>query len=89
MRIALAAAFCVLLLGVAVPAAVADSAAREAAAPPSVRLYTKRKPPRRPALAQLPKLAKVEKDGVTWTFASPAPIGRFITGDYYVVARSQ
>jgi hypothetical protein len=50
-----------------------------------VRLYTKKEPPRRPTVAQLPKLARIAKDGITWTLSAPAPVGRFITGDYYVV----
>jgi hypothetical protein len=27
----------------------------------------------------------VTKDGITWTFSQAVPVGRFITGDYYVV----
>jgi hypothetical protein len=84
-RVALAAACCTLLVGAAIPAAVAKTASREAAANPTVPLYTKRSAPRRPSVAQLPKLASAEKDGITWTFSRPAPVGRFITGDVYVV----
>ena len=85
MRVALAAAAVALLVGMAVPAAIADPASQEAAAGPSVRVYTKRNAPRRPSVASLPKRQSVEKDGITWTLAKAAPVGRFITGDYYVV----
>jgi hypothetical protein len=50
-----------------------------------VPVYTPGNPPRTPTIGELPKLASVTKDGITWTFASPAPVGQFITGDYYVV----
>jgi hypothetical protein len=29
--------------------------------------------------------SSITKDGVTWTFSQPAPVGQFVTGDYYVV----
>jgi hypothetical protein len=29
--------------------------------------------------------SSITKDGVTWTFSQPVPIGQFVTGDYYVV----
>jgi hypothetical protein len=85
MRIALAAAAGVLLVGTLIPSATADRLATEATGPPPVRLYTKKEPPRRPTVAQLPKLARIAKDGITWTLSAPAPVGRFVTGDYYVV----
>jgi Bacterial Ig-like domain (group 2) len=27
----------------------------------------------------------VTKDGITWTFSAPVPVGQFVNGDYYVV----
>jgi hypothetical protein len=27
----------------------------------------------------------INKDGITWTFCEPVPVGQFVTGDYYVV----
>jgi hypothetical protein len=29
--------------------------------------------------------SSVTKDGITWTFSQPVPVGQFVTGDYYVV----
>jgi len=29
--------------------------------------------------------ASVSKDGITWTFGQPVPVGQFVNGDYYVV----
>src|SRR5208282_2181163 len=29
--------------------------------------------------------ASVSKDGITWTFSQPVPVGQFVNGDYYVV----
>ncbi len=53
-----------------------------------VPVYTKENPPATPTLAQLPKLASVTKDGVTWTFSEAESVGQFITGDYYVVGNA-
>jgi hypothetical protein len=50
-----------------------------------VPIYTKDNPPPTPALTDLPQLSSVTKDGITWTFSEPERVGRFITGDYYVV----
>ena len=30
-------------------------------------------------------LSSVSKDGITWTFSQPVPVGQFVNGDYYVV----
>jgi hypothetical protein len=60
-------------------------AAEDALAAPAVRVYTKRHPPRQPTLSQLPRLSRVTKDGITWTFPRRVRVGRFITDDYYVV----
>ena len=53
----------------------------------TVPVYTIRNAPRPPVLERLPLRGAVTKDGVTWTFARPARVGRFITGDPYVVGR--
>jgi hypothetical protein len=82
MRVALAVA-CALLLAGSGPATVAESSSRIAAAPTAVPIYTKKRPPRAPR--QLPRRTSVAKDGITWTFARPAQVGRFVTGDPYVV----
>lgn len=29
--------------------------------------------------------SSISKDGITWTFSQPVPVGQFVTGDYYVV----
>ncbi len=29
--------------------------------------------------------SSISKDGVTWTFSQPVPVGQFVNGDYYVV----
>jgi len=29
--------------------------------------------------------SSISKDGITWTFSAPAPVGQFVNGDYYVV----
>lgn len=39
-----------------------------------------------PASSPSPGTAtSVTKDGVTWTFSAPVPVGQFVNGDYYVV----
>ncbi|GAG27371.1 unnamed protein product, partial [marine sediment metagenome] len=40
---------------------------------------------RRPEAAQLPLQDAVSQYGITWTFTESVPVGRFVTGDYYVV----
>ena len=29
--------------------------------------------------------SSITKDGITWTFSTPVPVGQFVNGDYYVV----
>jgi hypothetical protein len=29
--------------------------------------------------------SSITKDGITWTFSAPVPVGQFVNGDYYVV----
>jgi hypothetical protein len=38
-----------------------------------------------PVLDELPLQQSVTQRGITWTFDKPARVGRFITGDFYVV----
>ena len=63
------------------------TSARQPTARASVPVYAIRNAPRTPAIQRLPVRMTVKKDGITWTFASPARVGRFITGDPYVVGR--
>jgi hypothetical protein len=30
-------------------------------------------------------VSTISKDGITWTFSQPVPVGQFVNGDYYVV----
>jgi hypothetical protein len=50
-----------------------------------VLIYTTNNPPPTPALTGLPLTNQITQWGITWTFALPAPVGRFVNGDYYVV----
>ncbi len=51
----------------------------------SVVCYTAEAPPPTPSLESLPLRESVSQYGITWTFAAPARVGRFVTGDWYVV----
>jgi hypothetical protein len=88
MKVIVATAACTTFVALAVSAAAAPTQGTGGrAAAPGVPVYTKSKPPRTPALRRLPLRTSVEKDGITWTFAQPARVGRFVTGDPYVVGR--
>lgn len=50
-----------------------------------VVVYTVNDPPPTPALQDLPLLTEITQHGITWTFAEPQRVGRFVNGDYYVV----
>lgn len=50
-----------------------------------VAAYEAAAPPPTPVIADLPLLTTVTQFGITWTFAAPARVGRFVNGDYYVV----
>jgi hypothetical protein len=50
-----------------------------------VQVYTSTAPPAALALEDLPLLSQITQDGITWTFAQPQRVGRFVNGDYYVV----
>ena len=54
----------------------------------SVMVYSSDDPPPTPALGELPLLTRVTQHGVTWTFAQPQRVGRFVNGDYYVVGEA-
>ena len=57
------------------------AAAAGAAAPGS----TGDNAPAAPKVEDLPLKESVSQYGITWTFAKPARVGQFVTGDYYVV----
>jgi len=63
----------------------AAAVAADLAAAPRVVLYTKDKAPPAPSLEALPLKESVSQYGITWTFAEPARVGRFVNGDWYVV----
>lgn len=50
-----------------------------------VPVYRSDNPPATPALASLPLVTSLTKDGITWTFSQAVRAGQFVTGDYYVV----
>ena len=51
----------------------------------TVVIYTKDKAPHTPKLEDLPLRESVSQHGITWAFDKPAPVGQFVTGDFYVV----
>ena len=54
-------------------------------APEAKVIYTKDSAPSCPKLEELPLKQAVSQYGITWTFDQPAHVGRFVTGDWYVV----
>ena len=62
-----------------------ETVAADAAVAWPVTLYTKDNPPRTPKLDDLPLVTSVSQYGITWTFAKPARVARFVNGDWYVV----
>ncbi|NLF30400.1 MAG: hypothetical protein GX591_05880, partial [Planctomycetes bacterium] len=66
-------------------AAVLAATAVAAATAGEVTIYTPDNAPAAPRLEDLPLQASVSQYGITWTFAQPARVGRFVNGDYYVV----
>jgi hypothetical protein len=52
---------------------------------PAVTIYSRDHAPAAPKLEELPLKDSLKQYGITWTFEQPARVGRFITGDYYVV----
>jgi hypothetical protein len=55
------------------------------ALPPPLTIYSTKNAPPAPSLDELEKKDKVTQYGITWTFDKPVPVGKFITGDWYVV----
>jgi cysteine-rich repeat protein len=53
-----------------------------------VMVYTSSDPPPTPAIEELPLLTQITQHGITWTFAKPQRVGRFVNGDYYVVGET-
>jgi cysteine-rich repeat protein len=53
-----------------------------------VKVYTSIDPPPTPLLEELPLLTRIVQHGITWTFAKPQRVGRFVNGDYYVVGEA-
>ncbi|HUT60228.1 MAG TPA: hypothetical protein VNA25_20475 [Phycisphaerae bacterium] len=51
----------------------------------ALKIYTKANAPATPKLDDLPLRVNVRQYGITWTFAKPARVGQFVSGDYYVV----
>lgn len=56
-----------------------------AAAAADAVIYTKDNAPAAPALESLPLQESVSQNGITWTFDKPVRVGKFLTGDWYVV----
>ncbi len=48
-------------------------------------VYTPANAPAAPSVDELEQRESVSQYGITWTFEEPVPVGRFVTGDYYVV----
>ncbi|NLX60564.1 MAG: hypothetical protein GXY74_15920 [Phycisphaerae bacterium] len=49
------------------------------------KVFTAANAPATPKLEDLPRQKSVSQYGITWTFETEMPVGRFITGDWYVV----
>ena len=52
---------------------------------PVSTVYTKANAPAAPKLEDLKLEGSISQYGITWTFEKPARVGRFVTGDWYVV----
>jgi hypothetical protein len=52
---------------------------------PPVVIYTKTTAPATAGLQDLPLRESVSQYGITWTFDTPARVGQFVNGDFYVV----
>lgn len=74
-----------LLLGAVFATLAALLPAQRAAAQWEVKLYTRDAAPPTPKLGAMPLRESVSQHGITWTFAEPARVGRFVGGDWYVV----
>ena len=60
-------------------------AAVRAADAPAATIHTKDNTPATPKLEDLPLQESLTSGGITWTFDQPARVGRFLTGDWYIV----
>jgi len=65
-----------------------EAIARDLAASPAVRMYTRADAPPTPKLEDLPLKNSVSQYGITWTFSQPAHVGQFVNGDWYVVGNA-
>jgi len=72
------------LVMVIVLASVCTCAAGQEALPPVV-IYSKASPPPTPKLESLALTDTVSQYGITWTFSEKVRVGRFVSGDWYVV----
>lgn len=52
---------------------------------PSDIVYTKQNRPVAPRVSDLPLVDSISQYGITWRFKRKMPVGKFITGDFYVV----
>jgi hypothetical protein len=50
-----------------------------------MEVYSSDAPPAVPNLSELQLKDSITRHGITWTFSSPARVGRFVNGDFYVV----
>ena len=48
-------------------------------------IFTKENRPESPALSELPLSDTLSQYGITWKFDKKVQIGKFVTGDFYVV----
>ncbi len=60
-------------------------APRTSAAEAGQMVYTPKKAPEAPKVAEMEHRKSVSQYGITWTFEEAVPVGRFVNGDYYVV----
>jgi hypothetical protein len=50
-------------------------------------IYTKKNRPGAPNIKDLPLCDSLSQYGITWKFNKKVPVGKFITGDYYVIGQ--
>ena len=79
--------YVLLIVTVTSQAAHAEADTRLKANPvlPPLTVYTPANAPTTPKLADLEKKKSISQYGITWTFDRDVPVGRFISGDWYVV----
>ena len=64
---------------------VSDKAAYGEGAQKDIIVYTKKNRPSAPEISELPLKDSISQYGITWKFNKKVPVGKFITGDFYVV----